>query len=575
MLLRLRSSADLLAEADDRLHRPATTVVAAVPLLGRSLDAERAVVDAARAAVGAAVVAAEAVPDLEPEDGGLPVERLARLGTDLDREVGAAERALRRLERTSTALTPGQVGEAVAEARADLEPAVSALRGAASGSLAAADLLGADGPRSILVVLQNNAELRGAGGYFGAFALATGRDGKLAVGPFRDPTDVSHPPERAVQVEAPAEFREDYGPFLADTTLWQMFNMSPDVPDSAAVGAAVAGKLLGDRPDAVLLLDTVALGRLVELGDAPVRLPSGDEVDGDDLLEALLVDTYSDAGDDYRAQAARQRELRAAAGTTAAELLTSSDVEADDAARAVRRLVAGRHLAVWAADPETQEHLVEAGAAGRLAAGSGDLVHVSVNNLTANKLDYYVDRQVEHSVTLRDDRAEVVQRVVLTNRAPADLVPYVAGQRQPGTSDLRVELSTSPRAQVVSLTVDGADARGDVRRGEDRTRVLTYVTLSRGEQVEVELRYALDLEDDAYRATLVPQPLARPAELTIEITGQELAVPDGFSRDGAVLRRAEEWEGQELLEVAPAPRSTWEQVRRALRDFWSEPVALP
>jgi len=576
VLNRLTSAAALLERADDRLHRPAPALVAAVPLAGRSLDAERAVVEAAGAAVAAAVVAAEAVPELAAADGGLPVDRLARLGAELDAEARAAERALRRLERTSTALTPGLVGEAVHDARADLEPAVAALRSAASGSLAAADLLGAEGPRSVLVVLQNNAELRGTGGYFGAFALATGQDGRLEVGPFGDPTDVNHPPERARRVEAPAEFRQDFGPFLADSTLWRMFNMSPDVPDSAAVGAAVAGELLGQRPDAVLLLDTVALGRLVDLDDGVVRLPSGEEVEGDELVEALLVDAYSEAGDDYRAQAARQRDLRAAAGTTATRLLTSSELDADDAARAVQRLVDGRHLTVWAADPQTQEHLVAAGAAGRLAAGPHDLVHVSVNNLTANKLDYYVDREVEHAVRLRDGRAEVVQRVVLTSRAPDGLVPYVAGTRRPGTSDLRVELSTSPRAEVHSLRVDGETARGDVRRGDDRTRVLTYVTLGRGQRVEVELRYVLDVPGDGYTAHLVPQPLARPATLTVEVTGEdELAAPDGFSRDGAGVRRAHEWEGQELLRVAPPQRSSWERLRRAVRDFWSEPVVLP
>ena len=548
-----------------------------MPLLGRSLDAERAVVRAASAAVGAAVVAAEAVPDLRAADGGLAVDRLARLGADLDGEVAEAERALRRLERADTALTPARVGEAVADARADLGPAVSGLRAAASGALAGADLLGADGPRSVLVVLQNNAELRGTGGYFGAFALATGEDGRLAVGPFRDPTDLSDPPERARRVDAPAEFREDFGPFLADTTLWQMFNMSPDVPASAEVGAAVAGELLGERPDAVLLLDTVALGRLVDLGDEPVQLPSGERVDGDELVEALLVDAYSEAGDDYRAQAARQEQLRAAAGTTAARLLAGGDVEPDDAARAVQRLVTGRHLAVWSADPEVQEHLVAAGAAGRLAAGDDDLVHVSVNNLTANKLDYYVDRRVEHTVRLRDGRAEVVQRVVLASNAPEGLVPYVAGTRQPGTSDLRVELSTSPRARVQSLRVDGETARGEVRAGADRTRAVTYVSLSRGEQVTVELRYALDTPGDGYRARLVPQPLARPARLAVSVRSDddELVVPEGFGRDGAAVTREQEWEHSEALHADPAPRSSWERLRRAVREFWSEPVTLP
>jgi hypothetical protein len=100
--------------------------------------------------------------------------------------------------------------------------------------------------------------------------------------------------------------------------------MSPDVPDAASVAAATAGVLLGQAPDLVLLLDVPALTGIVRLGGQDVQLADGSTVPTDRLTEALLVDTYAAAGTRTVAQNQRRAALRAAAGRTAAALLTGS-----------------------------------------------------------------------------------------------------------------------------------------------------------------------------------------------------------------------------------------------------------
>lgn len=575
----LREASRLLTGAQERLAGPSVDLVARVPVLGRSWAAERAVVDAADAAVEAALVAAEAVPSLRRAGGGVDLDALGRLGARLTPRAERATGALARLRTTRTALTPGRVGEAVADAQAELGPLVDGMRAAAAAAEATPVLLGGNAPRPVLVGLLNNAELRGTGGYFSAFATGTARDGALELTGFRDPTQVNDPPERARPVPAPAEYREDYGPFLGDTTLWRMCNLSPDTPDSAQVCAEAAQVLLGQRPETVVLLDVVAVAELVDLAGERVRLPSGEQVGGDALLEALLVDAYDDAAAEGRGgQDRRQAELRAAAGEVATRVLGSADLDPAAAVRLLRRLVSGRHLALWSADPDAQERLVAAGAAGRLDAGDGDLVHVSVNNLTANKLDHYVRREVEQQVVVDEGQAAVVQTVRLTSIAPDGLVPYVLGTRQPGVSDLRVELSTSPRARVESLTVDGREARAEARPGARRTRVVTYVTLARGATVELRLRYSLPVAEGGYRVSLVPQALSVPARLRVSVRSQDgaLTVPEGFEPAGAsVVLSDESWTRRRDVDVRPRPERAWVRAWDTVRDFWSSPVPRP
>ncbi|MFP5372251.1 MAG: DUF4012 domain-containing protein, partial [Actinomycetes bacterium] len=410
------------------------------------------------------------------------------------------------------------------EAESSLAPIVRGLEQASSAAPVIASLLGAEGPRQVLVALQNNAELRGTGGYASTFATGVLQDGTIELAPFRDVLEVSDPPERARPVAAPSEYVEDYGDFLADTTLWRNWTMSPDIPASASVGAEAAGALLGTKPDVVILLDVPAMAAIVRLTGERLALEDGTTLSGEALTEALLVDTYARAGTASSDQDQRRAMLRRAA-TGAVRSLLSDDVSPVQAARLLGDLASGRHLAVWSAVPDQQAALVDLGVAGAVDATEHDVAMVSVNNLSANKLDYYVDRQVSVQATVGRDVAQVVQRVRLTNTAPEDLVPYVAGLREPGTVVERVELSVSPEAVVRSFTSNGSPATGGVRTGPRRTRAFTYVTLARGQSVDLLLRYDVPVEDGRYRIALLPQPLARDAGLQLIVQpadGQQL-----------------------------------------------------
>lgn len=569
----------LLQRADARLSSPAVSLVAAIPVVGRSLNAERAVVSAASSTLAGVRAVVDAAPELQTAEG-LDVQVLEALGPRLTPLADRAADDLDGLRSTPTGLTPSVVREAVRDTDAALAPVVDGLRQAADGAPLMASLLGADGPRTVLVALQNNAELRGTGGYVSTFATGRLADGQLQLDPFRDVLEVSDPPGETRPVPAPGEYVEDFGPFLADTTLWREWTMSPDVPDAASVTANVAGVLLGEQPDVVLLLDVPALAAIVSVAERDVQLPDGSTVAADQLTEALLVDSYARAGAEADDQDARRAVLRAAAGQTVTQLL-SDEIAPLAVLKELGRLAAGRHLAVWSAREQEQVQLERFGLAGSADPGGDDLALVSVNNLNANKLDYYVDRSVQVEATVGQDSVDVVQRVVLANRAPEDLVPYVAGVDTPGTVRERVELSISSDAQFTSLRQDGEPTTGDVRTGDERTRVHTFIELARGQQIELELRYTVPVADGRYRLRLLPQPLARDAELDVSVRpaeGLELGAVQGADVvDGRAVRTGP-WAQSEVLDVhlrSPAPAdSWWESTRESVTRFLSEPVSF-
>jgi hypothetical protein len=189
-----------------------------------------------------------------------------------------ARQDLDELRGVRTEWTPRQVRTAVREADRELTQVVDLLDAGASGRTLRPGLLGESGPRSLLVALGNNAELRGTGGYVSTFATGRVEAGRLDLRPFQDVDSVRDEPASARVVPAPPEYVEDYGPFRADTTLFREWTMSPDVPDAASVGAAAAGALLGQAPDIVLLLDVPRLTGIVGWLAPDVTLPDGSTV---------------------------------------------------------------------------------------------------------------------------------------------------------------------------------------------------------------------------------------------------------------------------------------------------------
>jgi hypothetical protein len=514
-LSRLHSARGLLDGAGPRL-------LAHVPVIGRSFVAERAVTSASLAVLSAARTL---VTDAEGlgTSGHVDLARLDRLRTDLAQAAAVAAVPVARLHRLDTGLTPWFVGRAVVQARATLDGVPVALRRASSAAAAMGGLLGADGPRTLLIGLQNNAELRGTGGLVGAVALARTAGGTVDVSPFRDVTStLSRSPAFARRVPAPADYVAAYGGFLANTTIWTNANFSPSVPDSAGVLAELSAVSLHVRPDAVVLIDVPAMAAIVRASGEKVRLPEVGDVDGDTLAYDLLVQSYGPATTDTQVQQRRRVALDQAAGAVVGRILARPPSLA--LLRALADQVAGRHITMWSSHSDVEADLVAAGAAGTVAPAGGDIAMPTIDNLGdsptfGNKLDYYAQRRLTVDIAVGATVARVTQTLRLHNNAPTGLGPYVAGQAHPGRLSELVGMAFAADAKVTGFAVDGVDGSGDLRSVDGAQQLLTEVVLERGATTTLTLGYDVPLVGGTYRLTMVPQPLVFPARLIVRVRG--------------------------------------------------------
>ena len=576
-----------LTRADDGLSTAGPVVASWLPVVGRTPYAARGTVRAALAATtGALDVLHAAGTDGElVRDGRVDLVRLDRLSQALTAAARRTQDPVADLEDASTSLVPGRVARGVQQARARLHDLPERLAAAAGVAHAAQRLLGADEPRRLLFVLENNAELRGTGGLVSVFSQVTAQDGRLAFGAFTDVDSVAVDRTLAQPVPAPEDYVSLWGPFKANTTLWKNVNMSPDVPTSSGVLASLAERSLGARPDAIVWLDVRTIAAVIgATGDA--TLPDGTVLTEQSTVPALLSQAYASTADNERDQGLRRLRLRAAADVVV-QRLTSGTPTPGLLVPALARAAAGRHLALWADRADEQAALRRAGLAGALDGDDDvDLVSPAVNNFGdgmsfGNKLDFYSRRQVTVQVTLSPDEAVVEQELALRNTAPDSGLPtYVAGRARPGTTNNHIAIALPERARDVELVREQQDLGARQQPQARHAVVVDGASLAPGTTATWRLRYRLPLEDADYALRLVPQPLAvdagllvrvEPAEGTHLVPGPGTPELDG---SGAVVLSGP-FDRVRHLRVHASRGSLPERVVDRLRRFWNEPVPLP
>jgi len=121
-------------------------------------------------------------------------------------------------------------------------------------------------------------------------------------------------------------------------------------------------------------------------------------------------------------------------------------------------------------------------------------------------------------------------------------------------------------AELLAFERDGA-AQGTRFHEEGAHTVLVgSAAIDPGEQTSWTLRYRTRLTRQGYRLWLVPQPLARPATLSVDVTVDGQASPSTIA--------AGRWDEVRQIAVQPAARGWWERTRDRVKKFWDEPVTI-
>lgn len=295
-------------------------------------------------------------------------------------------------------------------------------KGAQVGALVqlAPAMLGLTEPKTFLVLVQNDDELRATGGYLTAAGTMTVSLGRVAgldledTSTLEDPDVVYPPPPDPIAryLAAPVWYFRDA-------------NWSPDFPTTAQTAETLF--TLGDPRtfDGVIALDQAALRILLE-ATGPVRVPGlPGRVTAENVIAAMRAarDPAPGEGVSYEWWLQRKDFIPNMAKAVFRQLVWT---RLGSLLQSAIRVLDERHVTVWLRDPGAAAVLAEHGWDGALRPGDADYVLLVEANLGFNKVNAVTETQLRYEVDLA--AAAPTGRLTVTQTNPAQgSLPCVPG----------------------------------------------------------------------------------------------------------------------------------------------------
>ncbi|MEI6372936.1 MAG: DUF4012 domain-containing protein [Actinomycetes bacterium] len=495
----LSALAAALPEARDSAHRLqlltsgpvwwAAAHVPLVPYVGPSANAVRELASVGDDLFNAAAplqqpLQSVAAGNLRTADGALNLELLQQSIPALRETATAVTQAQQRLSAINTKGLPARLGKPIKQLRAQLPTFVPLANSLADAAERVPPLLGADGPRTWLVLLQNPGEARGTGGFIGGYALVTADHGKITIDKVGANDElVAHQP---IDYSAlPADTRSLWGRDLAE---WQSINLSPHFPYTGQL--AVQGmKQIGTTIDGVIAVDPQVVSVLLA-ATGPAKVGER-TITADTAVDYVTRQVYVDQGD-----SAKKDQALLSLFTQTLQKLTTGSVDLPVLMRGLALSVDGHHLQAYSTNKAEQAWLEATPVGGVISNEPGPHVVIALNNGAGNKIDAFIHTSAEYQYGHCPGRDYQFSNLNLTlaNKAPADL-PNVMNVRNddpnaPAAGErMLVEIYAPGGSFLLEATLNGEPEpigngtdRGhpvwrfvvDVDRGASRTLALKF-----------------------------------------------------------------------------------------------------
>lgn len=455
-------------ESEDPIWTLASGMPWAGPNFGAVSEVARSADDVASLGLGPLVRIYESLnwDSLMPNSSGSNLGPLKAAAPSVATAAYSVRASAERLQDIDASRLLPQVAEPLAAAVKELTQAKDALEAAADAATIAPAMLGADGPRNYLLIIQNNAESRATGGIPGALAVLQLDRGKLSLGTQSSATELgSMSPSVPTDPQQEQIYSTRLGKYMQDV------NLTPDFPTAAATAQTMWAKKFGQRVDGVISIDPIVLSYILH-ATGPVALNGPElsvvqsaglptELTGSNVVTTLLSDVYAKipqpkAQDAYFAGVAK--EVFAA--------LSNGKGEAKALVEGITRGTEEGRVLVWSASSVEQSVLTKYPLSGPVSGESVSPAEFGVyfNDGTGAKMDYYVKRTVRLiKACPADGYEQTTVRVTSTNTAPADaatsLPAYVTGGGNfgvaPGTVQTNIIAYGPAQANVESASIDG------------------------------------------------------------------------------------------------------------------------
>jgi hypothetical protein len=412
----------------------------------------------------------------ETSSGGISptdlVEVLDARRSDLQRASAAVERAETAWERVDVE----DVSTRVSEKAPLLDRGLPLLKSGLSAVTVAPDLLGANGPRTYLVLALNEDELRPGGGFISGVGEVHVDAGELITMTFRDSYDVddfSQP-----YPEPPEPMRRYMG---LDLWVFRDSMWSPDFPTAAEQAIELYRPRHPVSIDGVVALDQRAVQALVGALD-PVAIEGAAEAITRETILGYMREAWAPGSEDWDREWWQERKsFMGVIAQAAWQSVEKGRFNWAVLARSLLRMLEQKHLLVYAADPTMREVLAEQGWDGGVRPGDGDFLMVVDANLGYNKATAKVRQEALYEVDLSESPPRARLTLTNTHTSAADVACRQEARYAPTYEGMMdrchwdyVQVLVPEQAQIVDasripvpgeMLWNGKDYPGDVMVG--------------------------------------------------------------------------------------------------------------
>ena len=331
--------------------------------------------------------------------------------------IAEANRAVAHLDPLETGLL-NPLGGVEAHAGQKVRRVQTLLANATSALRVAQVILGEGTPQNVLVLPENNAEMRDQGSVL-SYALLQAHDEHFTL--LRSGHSYSLNLNRPVSYKASPGARAYY---LVDgpSSFWQSINISGDFQLTGATAAKMFYAATGIHVDAVVALDVPAMAALTGVG-GPLVVPGvGRQLTAQNFSTVVLHDLYSaySVGPQYQ-----RYDVLGQISSALLHRVEETKSSVFRYIRAIAPLIPRRHFLLWARNPSVQLAVQQLGADGQLdTVDPTSTFHVAVESDVADKMDYYVHVRERYVLSILPSGGATVRTIVtLINSAPTGQSP--------------------------------------------------------------------------------------------------------------------------------------------------------
>jgi hypothetical protein len=528
----LRSAAQAVADLRREVDGARFTfrLTGAIPFAGRPVQAVRLATSAAGEAQQASSLAATVVRQLLGGPG------LVHDGTvDLARLTGQAGRVTSIRNHLRAALTDVQAIPHVpfvskldrlkSDAVGQLTSAARLAGRAVLGFRLLPDFLGANGPRTYFLAMQNNADQRATGGAVLAYGLIRMDQGRVRLLRSGSILELDRTPAVQHLAHPPYPIKW-YLKFTRHLPLINSgLNFTPDFPMVARMWAIQAGKASNTQIDGVIGLDPVGVADAMR-GQGSFRVPIfSDPIDSHSVVRVVESTQYTLPHE--------QQVLVPKALVAGAFHLLTSPRDLLSMGQGLGTALADKRVQLWFRDATLEGLVKSLDWDGALDPGEGDFLFLVQDKRVTNKVDFYSRQEITYSLRLSSSgngRASALLRLI--NDTPPGLDRAVVGRVLPyGLNASMLNLYVPKRAHDLKvklfrpLKFVRLTPRAFRQHLEGSTRVYTkHVEAWPGHPGQLLYRYEIPeaarcMPDGtfAYRLRLRHQPVARPTVIHVRV----------------------------------------------------------